>query len=106
MLRNFSVVRKLDGHAWPPGFEQAVAANNASARGKLHTGAMWVAQSSERSLLTSLLAKLQQLDADVLVGAVRGGGHMRQSLRTHKCFCLCAVPRKLQHWMGTRSRAR
>jgi len=68
VLRNFSVVRKLDGHAWPPGFEQAVAANNASARGKAHNGAMWMAQATERSLLTSLLAKLQHLDADVLVG--------------------------------------
>lgn len=67
MLRNFSVVRKLDGHTWPPGFEQAVAKENATPRGRMHQGPMWMVQGTERSLLTSLLAKLQALDPDVLV---------------------------------------
>eukprot|EP00955_Chlamydomonas_euryale_P052586 355210-Chlamydomonas_euryale.AAC.1 len=58
-LRNFCVVRKLDGTAWPPGFEAAVAAENATPRGRANGGAMLVAQPSERSLLTCLLARLQ-----------------------------------------------
>ncbi|KAL6757111.1 hypothetical protein V8C86DRAFT_3135851 [Haematococcus lacustris] len=67
-LKHFSIVRKLEGCAWPPGFEAAVAAQNGSARGRAQGGAMISVQPSERSLLTCLLARLQALDADVLVG--------------------------------------
>ncbi|KIY94207.1 DNA polymerase alpha subunit A, partial [Monoraphidium neglectum] len=68
LLRNFTVVRKLDGHPWPPGYEASVAADNASPRGRLNGGSMVVPQPNERALLGCLLAKLQALDADVLVG--------------------------------------
>ena len=44
VLRNFSIVRKLDGHTWPPGFEQAVADKNATPRGRMHNGPMWMVQ--------------------------------------------------------------
>lgn len=76
VLRNYSIVRKLDGHAWPVGFEDAVAAKNASPWGQAHGGAMWLAQASERALLMQLLERLKKLDADVLVrgGRICGGG--------------------------------
>jgi DNA polymerase alpha subunit A len=68
LLRNFSVVRKLEGRPWPPGYEAAVAADNASPRGRANGGAMVLPQPNERALLGCLLAKLQAVDADVLVG--------------------------------------
>ncbi len=68
LLRNFSLVRKLEGRPWPPGYEASVAADNASLRGQLNGGGMVLPQANERALLGCLLAKLQALDADVLVG--------------------------------------
>ncbi|GIM16515.1 hypothetical protein Vretimale_19154 [Volvox reticuliferus] len=67
-LRNFSIARRLDGQAWPHGMETAASAENATPRGRANGGNMVVLQASERSLLTCLLARLQALDADVLVG--------------------------------------
>jgi DNA polymerase alpha subunit A len=67
-LRNFSIVRKLDGRPWPAGFEASVAADNASPRGRLNNGTMVTTCPNERTLLGCLLAKLQGIDADVLVG--------------------------------------
>ncbi|GIL61548.1 hypothetical protein Vafri_16011, partial [Volvox africanus] len=67
-LRNFSIARRLDGQAWPHGTEAAASAENATPRGRANGGNMVVLQASERSLLTCLLARLQALDADVLVG--------------------------------------
>ncbi|EFJ41338.1 hypothetical protein VOLCADRAFT_107737 [Volvox carteri f. nagariensis] len=67
-LRNFSIVRRLDGQAWPHGMEPAAAAENATPRGRANGGNVISLQASERSLLTCLLARLQSLDADVLVG--------------------------------------
>jgi DNA polymerase alpha subunit A len=67
-LRNFSIVRKLDGRPWPPGFEAAVAAENASPRGRLNGGQMVATAPNERALLSLLLARLASVDADVLVG--------------------------------------
>eukprot|EP00775_Hariotina_reticulata_P008338 gene8338-8523_t len=67
-LRNFSVVRKLDGRPWPTGFEALVASENASSRGRLNGGAMLSTSPNERALLGCLLAKLAAIDADVLVG--------------------------------------
>ena len=68
VLRHFSVVRRLDGVAFPPGFQDDVARRNASPDGKRNGGLVISTQSSERSLLTFLLAKLQLIDADVIVG--------------------------------------
>ena len=59
VIRHFSIVRKLDGQSWPPGFEAAVLAENATPRGKTNGGNMLVLQTSERALLTCLLARLQ-----------------------------------------------
>ncbi|GFR41814.1 hypothetical protein Agub_g2584, partial [Astrephomene gubernaculifera] len=67
-LRNFSIVRRLDGQAWPHGMESAAASENATPRGRANGGNMVSLVASERSLLTCLLARLQALDADVLVG--------------------------------------
>ncbi len=59
VLRNFCVVRPLDGHAWPVGFKEAAEAENRGARGRANGGNMVVVQPSERQLLTALLARLQ-----------------------------------------------
>ena len=68
-LRHFSVVRRLDGVSFPPGWDAAVAKENATHPVAKRTGSVVLSsQSSERGLLSFLLAKLQQLDADVLVG--------------------------------------
>jgi hypothetical protein len=50
------------------GFEQLVASENASLRGRLNGGAMLATAPNERALLGCLLARLAGLDADVLVG--------------------------------------
>jgi len=68
-LRHFSIVRRLDGVSFPPGWDAAVAKENAEHPVAKRTGSVVLSsQSSERGLLSFLLAKLQQLDADVLVG--------------------------------------
>ncbi|GLC52568.1 hypothetical protein PLESTB_000644200 [Pleodorina starrii] len=67
-MRRFSIVRRLDGQAWPHGMEAAAASANCSPMGRANGGNMVALQASERSLLTCLLARLQALDADVLVG--------------------------------------
>lgn len=59
VLHNFALVRRLDGAAWPPGFEAAVAKENAGPRGRANGGNMLSAQPSERALLTCLLARMQ-----------------------------------------------
>ena len=50
------------------GFEGMVQAANRSDMGRRNGGAMLSAQSTERALLTNLLARLRTLDADVYVG--------------------------------------
>jgi hypothetical protein len=64
VLRNFCVVRRLDGYVWPPGFEAAARAENDGPRGRANGGAMLLLQASERSLLTTMLTKLQVCGAD------------------------------------------
>ena len=68
-LRHFSIVRRLDGVSFPPGWDAAVENENAkhpvakrTAAPVLHSAA------SERALLGLLLARLQTVDPDVLVG--------------------------------------
>ena len=58
-LTNFSVVRKLDGKAWPWDLQRTITANK---RLKVEVCP------SERALLNFLIARLHNLDADVLVG--------------------------------------
>ena len=58
-------MRKAGLHA---GFEGMVQAANRSDMGRRNGGAMLSAQSTERALLTNLLARLRTLDADVYVG--------------------------------------
>ncbi|KAK9841868.1 hypothetical protein WJX81_008187 [Elliptochloris bilobata] len=67
-LRHFSTVRKLDGLPYPAGFMDKVKEANRSALGVRNGGAMLSAQAGERALLAHLLARLQELDPDVLVG--------------------------------------
>eukprot|EP00854_Cymbomonas_tetramitiformis_P021355 gene21355-25665_t len=66
-LRHVTVVRKLDGTTFPPGWDEHTNA-------KAGKGAVVLSsQSSERALLSFLLARLQQIDADILVGHNIGG---------------------------------
>ena len=58
-LQSFSVVRKLENRAWPWDLQRTVQANK---RLKLEICP------SERALLNFLIARLHNLDADVLVG--------------------------------------
>ncbi len=67
-LRHFSVVRRLENAAFPVGFEDEVRQRNSSAVGRLNGGVVLSQQNSERALLANLLARLKQLDPDVLVG--------------------------------------
>eukprot|EP00899_Mesostigma_viride_P010487 jgi/Mesvir1/1943/Mv22962-RA.2 len=62
-LQHFTAIRKLDGGTFPPGFAAELAKKNGTSRGMVLSQC-----GSERSLLCFLLAKLQQLDYDVLVG--------------------------------------
>ncbi len=67
--RHFSLVRKLSGGNWPSGWEQHVAnenkTNNVAKRTKSN---VLSAQADERGLLSILLARLSQIDADVICG--------------------------------------
>lgn len=68
-LRHFSAVRKLDNQQpFPAGFDAEVRTANESEVGKRNGGAMLSMQPNERALLTMLVARLRQIDADVFVG--------------------------------------
>lgn len=67
-LRHFSAVRKLDNQPFPTGFDGEVRKANQSDVGKRNGGAMLSMQPNERALLTMLVARLRQIDADVFVG--------------------------------------
>lgn len=67
-LRHFSAVRKLDGVPFPIGFDNEVKKANASDTGRKNGGAMLAMQPNERALLTMLVVRLKELDADVYVG--------------------------------------
>ncbi|MEW5309278.1 MAG: hypothetical protein WDW38_001174 [Sanguina aurantia] len=68
LLKHFSLMRKMDNQPWPAGFEAMVVAENASSRGKANGGNVVTLLLNEKALLSGLLAKLQALDSDVLVG--------------------------------------
>lgn len=68
-VRHFSVVRRLDGVSMPPGWDQMVQKENAEHPVARRTkSSVLSSQTSERGLLSVLLARLGQLDADVIVG--------------------------------------
>ena len=68
-MRHFSVVRRLDGVSMPPGWDQVVAKENTEHPVARRTKSVVLSsQSSERGLLSFLLARMHQLDADVIVG--------------------------------------
>jgi DNA polymerase alpha subunit A len=67
-LRHFSAVCRLEGAPLPPGFDAEVARANASAAGRRSGGAALAAQPNERALLTWLVVRLREVDADVFVG--------------------------------------
>jgi DNA polymerase alpha subunit A len=67
-LRHFSAVRKLDGVGFPAGFDAEVRSANGSDLGRRNGGAVLAMQPNERALLTMLVMRLRDLDADVYVG--------------------------------------
>jgi DNA polymerase alpha subunit A len=68
-VRHFSCVRRLDGVSMPPGWDQMVRNENDTNPAARRTKSVVLSsQTSERGLLSFLLARLQQLDADVIVG--------------------------------------
>ena len=62
-LRQQTLVRRLDGMAFPHGFEKKVSEENSRGMGRVLE-----ACASERALLVMLLAKIEKLDPDVIVG--------------------------------------
>lgn len=67
--RHFSLVRKLSGGNWPSGWEQHVAnENKTNPIAKRTKSIVLSAQADERGLLSILLARLSQIDADVICG--------------------------------------
>ena len=81
-LSSFSAVRKLDGRSWPWDLQRTIAADK---RIKLEVCP------TERALLNFLIARLHNIDADVLVGHNIAGFDMTVLLqRMQAC--------KIQHW--------
>jgi hypothetical protein len=62
-MRHFTVVRRLDGCAFPLGWEEAAKEENAKPVAKRNNGLVLSSQESERGLLNFLLARLQQVRA-------------------------------------------
>jgi len=91
-LRAFSIVRRLEGRPFPPGFDSAVAAVNAGplARGVVGGPAL-AALPNEKALLTAALARLRELDPDVLVG--HNAAAFDLDVLLHRCLALRAP-----HW--------
>ena len=91
-LRHFTVVRKLDGLEMPPGWQNAVAhENNTNVIAKRTGSVVLAAQNNELGLLNFLLAKLHQLDPDVIVGHNIGGFNLDVLLRRFQA-------NKIGHW--------
>lgn len=66
--RHFAVVRRLDGVPYPSGFEDMAKRQNESEIGRRNGGIILSTQPSERALLGFMMAKLHQIDPDVIVG--------------------------------------
>lgn len=79
-LKHMTVVTKLEGKPFPPGFEAQAA-----------KGGSISCQHSERALLSYLMAKIQLLDADVLVGHNIGGYDLDVLLHRMQVRCQCRV---------------
>lgn len=67
-IRHFSAVRKLDGVGFPSGFDAEVKRANQGEVGRRNGGAVLAMQPNERALLTMLIMRLKDVDADVFVG--------------------------------------
>ena len=91
-VRHFSVVRKLDGLELPQGWQNAVANENSTNVVAKRTGTVVLSsQNNELGLLNFLLAKLHQLDPDVIVGHNIGGFNLDVLLRRFQA-------NKIGHW--------
>ena len=91
-MRHFTVVRKLDGLDMPANWPQVVSNENATNSIAKRTGSVVLAsQTSELGLLNFLLAKLNQLDPDVIVGHNIGGFNLDVLLRRFQA-------NKIGHW--------
>ena len=91
-LRHFTVVRKLDGLEFPQGWQNVAAQENNTNVIAKRTGSVVLAtQMNELGLLNFLLAKLHQLDPDVIVGHNIGGFNLDVLLRRLQA-------NKIGHW--------
>lgn len=91
-LRHFTVVRKLDGLDLPADWQSTVAKENSTNPMAKRTGSVVLAsQTNELGLLNFLLAKLHQLDPDVIVGHNIGGFNLEVLLRRLQA-------NKIGHW--------
>ena len=96
-VRHFSVVRRLDGVSMPPGWDQMVQKENAEHPVARRTkSSVLSSQTSERGLLSVLLARLGQLDADVIVGHNIAGFDLDVLLHRLQA-------NKVPHWSKNRS---
>ena len=91
-LRHFTVVRKLDGLEFPQGWQNVAAQeNNTNVIAKRTGSVSSLTQMNELGLLNFLLAKLHQLDPDVIVGHNIGGFNLDVLLRRLQA-------NKIGHW--------
>ena len=91
-LRHVTVVRKLDGLELPAGWQNEVMRENSTNPIAKRTGSVVLAtQTNELGLLNFLLAKLHQLDPDVIVGHNIGGFNLDVLLRRFQA-------NKIGHW--------
>ena len=101
-LRHFSIVRRLDGVSFPPGWDATVEKENGANPVAARTGAPVLhSAASERALLGLLLARLCSLDPDVVVGHNIAGFDLDVLLHRLQA---CKVP----HWsrLGRLKRSR
>ena len=89
-VRRLTLVRPLEGAAYPPGWQPFVAQANSGSAGQVVSS-----QGSERALLSCLLAKVADIDPDVVVGHNAVGFDLDVLLHRAAALKLGAVWHKL-----------
>ena len=90
-LSAFTIVRKLDGRPFPPGFDAAVSRASTGALAGAGGGPALAGLPTEKALLGAALARLKQVDADVLVG--HNAAAFDLDVLLHRSLAL-----KVPHW--------
>lgn len=97
LLSHFTVVRKLDGGIWPMGFTKEATERNSRAGSTI-----LAIESSERALLSRLMAELYKLDCDVIVGHNISGFDLDVLLHRAQA---CRVPSSMWSKIGRLKRS-